>query len=408
VPVSRIRDLLSLSRCTKSVLILDCCFAGAVEKVFLRGSVDDQLKIVSQGRGTYIMTAATGIQTAQEKEGDRNGLFTKHLLNGIRGGAADEDGDGYITVGELYNYVHREVAAESPQEPMKWDLNVRGELIIAKSGASPQQERRSQIRAKLFELADQGLLPDSVLAQALEVLAVRPPELVGALREYDRLLERLSKGEISIGPFIDAWLRVKPAQPEPKPPPEPRRETNKRTDEPQRVTPRSNSFLSLIGAILAAMMPGLAAVVERLRGSAAQPAPWPVPERRTTTPATPPPDPAPQPPADHKTDRPRPPTPANVARPRLASGLGPALIWLVAALTIVIACVGIFAENGFSFTDSYNAVPSGALFGSVVAAIGTVMLWRRRIAKSGFLARAAIALTFCGALLIALVMLQEL
>jgi hypothetical protein len=234
--VSRIRDLLALSRATKAVLILDCCFGGAVGEAFLRGGVDDQLSLTSRGRGTYIMTAATAIQTAQEKEGDRNGVFTKHLINGIRGGAADEDGDGYVTVGELYNYVHREVLADSPQEPMKWDLNVRGELVVAKSGTSPRDQRRQAIRAKLIGLAEQNQLPDSVFTKAIEVLGLKPSEIAGPLRDYDRLLERLHKGELHVGQFIDGWIKVKPdaapAAPEPKAP-EPRRPAAKMSEPKQ-------------------------------------------------------------------------------------------------------------------------------------------------------------------------------
>ena len=393
VPVSRIRELVSLSHCTKSVLILDCCFAGAVEKAFLRGSVDDQLKLVSQGRGTYIMTAATGIQTAQEKEGDRNGVFTKHLLNGIRGGAADEDGDGYISAGELYTYVHREVAAESPQEPMKWDLNVRGELIIAKSGTSPHLERRSRIRARLFELADQGTLPDSVLAKALEVLALRPLELVGPFREYDRLLERLSKGEIAIGPFMDAWLKVGPPA-----------ETGRKPPDPPR--PEPESFITAVGNLLAAMFPGFAALIRWLGGAMArqgQPAtrPW-----RTVPPA--PGVVADRPPAGGKRRPPSPATSPEVARTTAFSGLGAAVGWLAACWLILMVSAAMFDGSGASFTgDSYDAVPSGVLFGSAIAMAGTIILWRRRIGRSGTLAGAVFALVLVGAAGIALFMMAQ-
>lgn len=405
VPVSRIRELVSLSHCTKSVLILDCCFAGAVEKAFLRGSVDDQLKLVSQGRGTYIMTAATGIQSAQEKEGDRNGLFTKHLLNGIRGGAADEDGDGYISAGELYNYVHREVAAESPQEPMKWDLNVRGELIIAKSGTSPHLERRSRIRTRLFELADQGILPDSVLAKALEVLALRPLELVGPLREYDRLLERLSKGEIAIGPFMDAWLKIgPPVERDRKPPPDPT--PNGPTVRRDPPPPEPESFMAAIGSLLAVMFPMLATLIRWL-GSAtagrsrAAAMPW----------ATVPPAPEAVRDRPHGNGKRRARSPAGSAdsgRTAVLAGLGFAVGWLAACWMILMASAAMFDGSGASFTgDSYDAVPSGGLFGSVIAMIGTIILWRRRIGKSGLLAGAVFALTLVGAAGIALFMVAQ-
>ena len=85
------------------------------------------------------MTSATDIQTATEKEGDRNSVFTKHLIEGIKTGEADRNGDGLITMDELYHYVHERVQKESSQKPMEWSINVKGaDLVIAKSGRQPR------------------------------------------------------------------------------------------------------------------------------------------------------------------------------------------------------------------------------------------------------------------------------
>ncbi len=125
ISMGAIRELVDISATPKVVMILDCCFSGAVGEEFLRSSVDDQLLLTSKARGTYIMTASTDIQVAKEKETDRHGLFTKHLIQGIRSGEADLDRDGRIGMDELYRYVHDRVLAEGAQQPMHWDLNVR-------------------------------------------------------------------------------------------------------------------------------------------------------------------------------------------------------------------------------------------------------------------------------------------
>ncbi|CAK8713462.1 Peptidase C14 caspase domain-containing protein [Candidatus Electrothrix gigas] len=82
IPVSWIKSYFDHSASQKKILLLDCCYSGAVGKDFIRGGVDDQLQLMSQGQGTFIMTASTGIEVAVEKEGDNNGLFTKHLVDG--------------------------------------------------------------------------------------------------------------------------------------------------------------------------------------------------------------------------------------------------------------------------------------------------------------------------------------
>ena len=59
-------------------------------------------------------------------------MLTKHIIEGVRGGDA-AGSDGLIRMDDLYSYVRRHVMQDSAQEPMKWELNIRGqELIIAR------------------------------------------------------------------------------------------------------------------------------------------------------------------------------------------------------------------------------------------------------------------------------------
>ena len=213
IPVSTIRDYVDISSSNKIVLILDCCFSGAAGEAFARGGVDDQLHLVSGGRGTYILTASTGIQVAQEKESDQYGVFTKHLIEGIKSGEADLDSDGRITMGDLYRYVHDKVLDEGFQEPMKWDLNVRGEMVIARSGKTPREERRKQIREILFDLAQKGFLPDEIFDKARLVISLGPDQLSEKDRTYGRLLDQLLDRKILAGEFISKWYKVKVEKP---------------------------------------------------------------------------------------------------------------------------------------------------------------------------------------------------
>ncbi|MGQ0572524.1 MAG: caspase family protein [Armatimonadota bacterium] len=208
IPVESIRNYVDVSPTSRVVLILDCCFSGAVGAAFARGGVDDQLQRVSSGRGTYLMTASTGIQVALEKEADQYGVFTKHLITGIRDGTADLDGDGQVTIDELYRHVHDRVLDEGFQEPMKWDLNVRGELVIAHTGRSPREDRRKQVRELLLGLATQGVLPDRVVAKAMEVNAADPARTAGSARQYSELLDQLVEKRLGLGEFVDRWYNV--------------------------------------------------------------------------------------------------------------------------------------------------------------------------------------------------------
>jgi len=200
----RIRESVENTCCNKVVLILDCCFSGAVGRIFARGSLDEQFQLVSGGRGTYIMTASTAIQIAQEKEDDQYGLFTKYLIEGIRSGEADRDEDGNVTMDELYTYVHNRMLDEGFQEPMKWDLNVRGELVIARTGKSPREDRRRAIRERLTDLYRQGNLPLRVLTEAL-ALNDKQSSDDSDLQRRQLLNHLLLPEKLQVGDFIGAW-----------------------------------------------------------------------------------------------------------------------------------------------------------------------------------------------------------
>lgn len=62
-------------------------------------------------------------------------VFTSAVVKGLETGEADRDGDGSISVDELYEYIYDQVQELTPkQTPSKWIFDVRGDLLIAKSG----------------------------------------------------------------------------------------------------------------------------------------------------------------------------------------------------------------------------------------------------------------------------------
>jgi hypothetical protein len=204
ISLQRLRDYVDVSPCGTVVLVLDCCFGGAAGDAFARGGVDDQLQALGRGRGMYIMTASTGVQVALERESDRNGVFTKHLVQGLRSGEADLDGDGLVHVDELYRYVHDRVRAENFQEPMKWSLGVRGEAVVARTAAL-NDRRRTRLREALLRHGND--LPEAVQDEAMKLLFQRGG-LDTVQRERLALLDRLASGSLPLGRFLDGWERV--------------------------------------------------------------------------------------------------------------------------------------------------------------------------------------------------------
>ena len=169
------------SKSQKIALILDCCFSGAVERLFTKGETADQVRTALpkelSGTGMYVLTASTDTQVAEEKEGDEYSLLTKHIIGGIVDGYADRDDDGIVTMHELTVYVQEAVRLEGRQQPLGFTQRVNGgDLEIARTGRPAMAAKRDDVenailRARLdfhvpIEIVQRGLA--SVSREALE------------------------------------------------------------------------------------------------------------------------------------------------------------------------------------------------------------------------------------------------
>ena len=220
IPVAMIKTFFDSSDTRKKVLILDCCFSGSAGKIFTKGGLDDQLRVISEGEGTFIMTASATFQAAFEKEGDQYSLFTKHLVEGIRTGEADKDEDGLVDMQELYEYVHDKVQGEEgAQEPMKWDLHVKGRMVVSRSGKVPREKQLREAKSTLFRLAAEERLTESIVFEAVNVLAIPKQEMTPRDQKCSLLVRQLVSAKINPPVFMEQWLRTclaHPAVPEPK------------------------------------------------------------------------------------------------------------------------------------------------------------------------------------------------
>ena len=70
------------------------------------------LERLTRAKGRVIMTASRPSEVSLELVELGHGLFTYYLVEGLRG-AADADGDGVVTLQELYTYVEQQVSRKS-------------------------------------------------------------------------------------------------------------------------------------------------------------------------------------------------------------------------------------------------------------------------------------------------------
>jgi hypothetical protein len=122
----------------QKVLVLDCCYSGAFPAGKLaKAGTDVHTLERFQGRGRAVLTASDATQYSFEGNevvgSAARSVFTRHLVAGLRDGSADLDGDGDVTVDELYSYVHERVVAEMPRQRPKHQSDVEGRIVLARN-----------------------------------------------------------------------------------------------------------------------------------------------------------------------------------------------------------------------------------------------------------------------------------
>jgi serine/threonine protein kinase len=186
------------------VVCLDCCHAA---KVIPRGGnetppVARDMRIrpgILQGlagRGRYLIASCDDGQVSVEAEAWGHGLFTHHLLNGIRG-AGDLDRDGKVGIAELFEYVAAAVERDAlslgmVQRPWSSAIGPGGTFLSArrmangdKSGPGRWPEPAGSARRRLGEPSSASLLEIERLLDQIDAppdaeLLRRIPELLVA------------------------------------------------------------------------------------------------------------------------------------------------------------------------------------------------------------------------------------
>jgi uncharacterized caspase-like protein len=151
----QISDAMEVCRSGQKVLVLDCCYSGAFPAGWT-AKADPAVHTLERfgGKGRAVLTASDATQYSFEGddligEGSRS-VFTRCLVKGLRTGEADLDGDGHISLDELYSYVHDRVVEEMPTQRPKKKEDIEGRIIIARN----IHGRREELRIGLQSLTD--------------------------------------------------------------------------------------------------------------------------------------------------------------------------------------------------------------------------------------------------------------
>jgi len=128
-----VRELAPL-RARKVLLVFDCCHSGGLEakdvellRPGLPPGVQDALL---RGRGWVLFASSDVDEQSWVRSGERNGIFTKHFLAGLRGGRPSDD--GAVKVFDLFEYLQPRVVAEEPRQHPIFKCALRDNFAVAR------------------------------------------------------------------------------------------------------------------------------------------------------------------------------------------------------------------------------------------------------------------------------------
>jgi hypothetical protein len=120
---STIAEWLGNFRIPKAVIMLDCCYAGAVR---------DEVHLLHGYKGSYfVMAAATPKEKARADYEDEQpfGVFSKFLLNAFNNPRVRSLGRD-VTFRSFYNYLEQQTRKASHQHPYHIDLNLGNDVFF--------------------------------------------------------------------------------------------------------------------------------------------------------------------------------------------------------------------------------------------------------------------------------------
>ncbi len=122
------------------LLILDACRSGALTRV--KGGTpiapfDIRLSERVAGEGAVFLTSSSASEDSQESDEIKGSFFTHALVSGLLG-AADENGDGRVTLDEAYRYAYQTTLRSSSrtlagtQHPtFQYEVRGQGDVVLA-------------------------------------------------------------------------------------------------------------------------------------------------------------------------------------------------------------------------------------------------------------------------------------
>lgn len=212
------------------LIVLDACASGSMARA--KGGrrapgflvrVDDTPGL----KGQVVLASSAADEASQESERIGGGVFTHHLVTGLRG-AADSSGDGAVTLEEAYGYAYHQTLLDTSgslggvQHPTyKLELSGRGELVLTRARTEATSilfPEGSDGTWMIFDRAHKTFVGEVRLEGASRRLGLPPGRYLVQKRGDDHLLAaevtlsrgvsaRLEEADMERRPLEDDYLK---------------------------------------------------------------------------------------------------------------------------------------------------------------------------------------------------------
>jgi len=204
IEAKKVLEFLKESNASRRVLILDCCYSGAIGASDRGGDAEDALTALAHSSGICILTASTAIQNAKEREKEEQtdrkkgiGVFTKALIDCLREPLKED-----ISVDDLYGYAFGRLVGSS-QTPKKLGEQVGLPIQIGnfkKKLARLAEQQRAQListaREKMRPYVDTGDLTEEEVEYVVHLLERDDTRLFPHERPFRENVIRFLNGNV--------------------------------------------------------------------------------------------------------------------------------------------------------------------------------------------------------------------
>lgn len=220
VPITNIVNWVRIYRPKRVIILLDCCYSGAAgSDLELKGgdALSKSLTELSKGEGVVMITACSPIEQAGGSKATGYGIFTKHVVDGIKTGIAAKQNQEVITVQDLFDYVSANMKG-ADQTPQLWNLHQVGqsltisEVQLKGTNSTPIEAKLrwvvlNQERKPILDLVGPSYILDNVFHfmdwnSSFDLLVARPLGLrrgkhvqtfLERLRNWDQVRKRANE-----------------------------------------------------------------------------------------------------------------------------------------------------------------------------------------------------------------------